>query len=427
MPDVVERVGRYRWTICALLFLATTINYMDRQVLSLLAPSLQRELHWSESDYGAIVSWFTFAYALGFLGAGRLMDRIGSRRGFAWAIVAWSVAAMGHALARGVASFSAARFALGVGESGNFPAVLKTIAEWFPQRERSLAMGIVNSGTNVGAILAPLVVPWIALTWGWRWAFVVVGALGFAWLAAWLAIYRQPGEHPRLRAAELAYIRDGAAQEPLAATPVRQLVAHRQLWAFALGKFMTDPVWWFYLFWLPKFLDEKFGVRLAAIAAPLVAIYVFADAGSIAGGWASSALIKRGWSVNAGRKITMLVAAVAIVPTMFAPQASRLWLAVAIVAVAAAAHQWWSCNIFTLPSDMFPRQAVGTVVGIGGFAGALGAVLFQRLTGMILQSNGNDYRPLFVICGLAYVSALLVIHLLAPRLTPVRLVAEEVS
>lgn len=421
MTDVAERIGRYRWTICALLFFATTINYMDRQVLGLLAPVLQRDLHWSETDYGAIVSWFTFAYALGYLGVGRLMDRIGTRRGFAWAIVVWSVAAMAHALARGVASFSAARFALGIGESGNFPAALKTIAEWFPVRERSLATGIFNSGTNVGAILTPLVVPWIALTWGWRWAFVVVGALGFLWLFVWLAVYRPPGEHPRLSAPELAYIREGApAQEPIAATPLRRVIPHRQMWAFVLGKFMTDPVWWFYLFWLPKFLDEKFGVRLTTIALPLVAIYILADVGSIAGGWVSSAFIKRGWSVNAGRKVTMLIAAVVIVPTMFAPAADRLWVAVAIVGLASAAHQWWSCNIFTLPSDMFPRQAVGTVVGIGGFAGAIGGVLFQRLTGMILESNGNNYAPIFMMCGLAYVSALLVIHLLVPRMTPVQ-------
>ncbi len=419
-PSAAERIGRYRWTICALLFFATTINYMDRQVLGILAPTLQRDLHWNEVEYGAIVSWFTFAYALGYLGVGRLMDRIGTRKGFSVSIIIWSLAAMGHALARGVASFSVARFALGLGESGNFPGALKTVAEWFPVRERSLATGIFNAGSNVGAIVAPLVVPWIALTWGWQWAFIAVGALGFLWLAAWLLIYRQPGEHPRITQRELDYIRDGmGAPEPIRTTPWQRLLPHRQMWAFALGKFMTDPVWWFYLFWLPKFLDAKFGVKLSSLALPLVAIYLMADVGSVFGGWLSGAFIKRGWSVNKGRKITMLIAALVIVPTMLAPMASRLWVAVVIVGVAASAHQWWSANIFTLPSDMFPRQAVGTVVGIGGFAGAIGGVLFQRMTGAMLQANGDNYTPVFMICAFAYVAALLVIHLLAPKLKPV--------
>lgn len=417
---VAERIGRYRWTICALLFFATTINYMDRQVLGILAPTLQREIGWTEAQYGAIVSWFTIAYALGYLGVGRLMDRVGTRKGFSLSIIVWSLAAMGHALARGVTSFGVARFALGLGESGNFPGALKTVAEWFPVRERSLATGIFNSGSNIGAIVTPLVVPWIALTWGWQWAFIAVGALGFIWLAAWLLIYRQPGEHPRISKRELDYLRDGAgAPEPIRMTPWQRLLPHRQTWAFALGKFMTDPVWWFYLFWLPKFLDVKFGVKLANVALPLVTIYLMADVGSVFGGWLSGAFIKRGWSVNAGRKTTMLIAALLIVPTLLAPMATRLWVAVLIVGVAASAHQWWSANIFTLPSDMFPRQAVGTVVGIGGFAGAIGGVLFQRLTGIILQRNGDDYTPVFLICGLAYVSALLIIHLLAPRLEPV--------
>jgi ACS family hexuronate transporter-like MFS transporter len=419
---VTARIGRYRWTICALLFFATTINYMDRQVLGILAPTLQRELGWSESQYGAIVSWFSTAYALGYLGAGRMMDRIGTRKGYSVAIIVWSLAGMGHALARGVASFSVARFALGLGESGNFPGALKTVAEWFPVRERSFATGIFNAGTNVGAILTPLVVPWIALSWGWQWAFIAVGALGFAWLAAWLLIYRPPGEHPRISQRELDHVRDGmGAPEPMRATPWRRLLPHRQTWAFALGKFMTDPVWWFYLFWLPKFLDARFGVKLSSIALPLVAIYLMADVGSVLGGWLSGAFIKRGWSVNRGRKVTMLIAALLIVPTMLAPLATHLWVAVAIVGVAASAHQWWSANIFTLPSDMFPRQAVGSVVGIGGFAGAVGGVLFQRLTGAMLQANGNNYTPVFLICALAYVAALLVIQLLAPKLKPVAL------
>jgi len=411
----LAKIGRYRWTICALLFFATTINYIDRQILGILAPVLQREVGWTEAQYGAIVSWFTLAYAVGFLGAGRIMDRIGTRAGFASAIVVWSIAAMSHALARTSAGFSAARFALGLGESGNFPGAIKTVAEWFPSRERAFATGIFNAGSNVGAILTPMLVPWIALTWGWRAAFIVTGALGFLWLIAWLAIYRRPEEHPRVGAAELAHIRSDTP-EPMSAVSWMELLRHRQTWAFAIGKFMTDPIWWFYLYWLPKFLDTRYGIKLAQVALPLIVIYLVADVGSVFGGWLSGAFIKRGWSVNAGRKVTMLIAALLIVPTMFAPTAGGLWVAVAIVSVAAAAHQWWSANIFTLTSDMFPRRALGSVVGIGGFAGAMGGFLFQRATGWVLQANGNNYIPIFIVCGLAYVSALLVIHLLAPKL-----------
>jgi MFS transporter, ACS family, aldohexuronate transporter len=411
----LAKIGRYRWTICALLFFATTINYIDRQVLGILAPTLQREIGWSEGQYGAIVSWFTLAYALGFLGAGRLMDRIGARAGFSLSIIVWSIAAMAHALARGVVGFSVARFALGIGESGNFPGAIKTVAEWFPARERAFATGIFNAGSNVGAIITPIVVPWITLTWGWRAAFVVTGALGFLWLVAWIAIYRPPQEHPRCTPAELAHIQGDAAES---STPARwsEVIRHRQTWAFALGKLMTDPIWWFYLFWLPKFLDARYGIKLAQVALPLIAIYLLADVGSVVGGWLSGALIKRGWTVNAGRKTTMLIAALMIVPTMFAPASRSLWMAVAIVGVAAAAHQWWSANLFTLSSDLLPRRAVGSVVGIGGFCGAIAGFGFQRLTGRLLESNGNNYTPIFVVCSLAYVSALLVIHLLVPTM-----------
>jgi MFS transporter, ACS family, hexuronate transporter len=409
---------RYRWVICALLFFATTINYMDRQVLGILAPTLQKDIGWSEAQYGAIVSWFTLAYAIGYLGAGRLMDKIGTRLGFAVSIVIWSLAAIAHSFARTVTGFGLARAALGVGESGNFPASIKTVAEWFPVRERALATGIFNAGSNIGAIVTPLVVPWIALTWGWRAAFIATGALGFVWLLFWLPIYRPPQEHPKVSAAELALIRSDP-QESIAPAKWSTLLKHRQTWAYAIGKFMTDPIWWFYLFWLPKFLDARYGIKLASVALPLIVIYVMADVGSVFGGWLSGALIKRRWSVNAARKTTMLIAAVAILPTMFAPAANALWLSVTIVGVAALAHQWWSANIFTLASDMFPRRSLGTVVGIGGFAGAMGGVLFQRATGVVLQSNGDDYTPIFIVCGLAYVSALLIIHLLVPRVQQV--------
>jgi MFS transporter, ACS family, hexuronate transporter len=406
-----------RWTIVALLFFATTINYIDRQVLGILAPTLQRELQWSEADYGAIVSWFSFAYGAGLLLVGRVLDRIGVRTGFSFAIVVWSLAAMGHALARTVGGFSFARAALGIGEAGNFPGAVKAVAEWFPKKERALATGIFNAGSNVGAIVAPIVVPWIALTWGWRWAFIATGAIGFLWLLFWLPTYRDPVNHPGVSPAELAHIRSDPT-ESTAPIPWASLLRHRQTWAFIVGKSMTDPVWLFYLFWLPKFLDTNWGVRLSGLAAPLVAIYVLADVGSVGGGWFSSRLISGGWSVNRSRKTAMAVAAVLILPTLFAPFARNLWVAVAIVSVAAAAHQWWSCNLFTSVSDMFPRRAVASVVGIGGFVGAMSAMGFQRLTGYILEATGSNYRIIFVICAIVYVGALALFHLLVPRMAP---------
>jgi ACS family hexuronate transporter-like MFS transporter len=416
----VERVGKYRWTICALLFFATTINYIDRQVLGILAPTLQKDLGWSETDYAALVSWFTAAYALGFLFAGRLLDKIGTRLGYALSITVWSIAAMATSLARSAFQFSLARFALGLGESGNFPSAIKTVAEWFPARERALATGIFNAGTNVGAIITPIVVPWIALTFSWRLAFVWTGLLSATWLTFWLIIYRPPQLHPRVSPGELALIQ-GERPDPSVHIRWLELLRHKQTWAFALGKGITDPVWWFYLFWLPKFLDARYGIKLASVMMPLVVIYLLADFGSIFGGWLSGAFIKRGWTVNAGRKTTMLIAALLILPTMLAPTVSSMWIAVVIVGVAAAAHQWWSANIFTLASDLFPRRAVGSVVGIGGFFGAVTGFAFQRLTGWLLQNNGNHYTPVFLMCGFAYVTALLVVHVLSPRLKPAAL------
>jgi len=419
-PDsTAGRRSGYRWTILALLFFATTINYIDRQVLGILAPTLQKDLGWSETDYGAIVSWFSLMYGIGMLGMGRLLDAIGTRKGFAFAIVAWSLAAMAHALARTAAGFSAARAFLGLGESGNFPASVKTVSEWFPKGERALAVGIFNAGSNVGAVVAPLTVPWIALTWGWRAAFIATGAIGFVWLFFWLAIYRSPEEHPKVSPAELEYIRSDR-EVPVEKIPWLQLLGYRQTWAFLIGKALTDPVWLFYLFWLPKFLDAGYGVKLAGLAAPLIAIYVFADVGSVAGGWFSGMLIRRGFTVNRARKTAMLIAALLIVPTLLAPKAPTMWSAVALVSVAAAAHQWWSANLFTTVSDMFPRAAVGSVVGIGGFAGAMAGFLFQRSTGKILEATGGKYGIVFLICGIAYVGAWVIIQLLVPRMDPVK-------
>ena len=412
-------VGRYRWAVCALLFFATTINYIDRQVLGILAPDLQKSIGWSEVEYGYIVTAFTGAYALGLLLTGRLLDRIGTRLGFAIAIVLWSVAAMGHGLARTVLGFGIARFLLGLGEAANFPASIKTVAEWFPRKERAFATGIFNAGSNVGPIVVPLTVPWIAVTYGWPWAFVLTGALGFAWLVVWLAIYRSPETHPHVTPEELAYIR---SDPPESVAPVSWLLllGHRQTWAFALGKLMTDPIWWFYLYWLPKFLNEKHGLDLSHVGPPLIAIYLIADVGSVGGGWLSSTLIKRGFTVNAGRKTTMLVCALAVMPIVFASQVRSLWGAVALIGLATAAHQGWSANIFTTASDMFPKRAVGSVVGIGGMAGAVGGMFTATAVGYILQWTGSYVWP-FVIAGSAYLLALGVIQLLAPTLEPVKL------
>lgn len=412
---------RYRWTICALLFVVTTINYMDRQVLSILAPTLQRELSWSESDYASVVYSFTLVYAFGFLVAGRWLDRVGVRTGFATAVVVWSLAAIGTALARTTAAFAAARALLGLGESANFPGAIKSVGEWFPKDERALATGIFNAGTNTGAILTPLVVPWIALTWGWRWAFVIVGSLGFLWLLLWLALYRDPTLKSE-PSESLPFKGSASSGAPLGVTtPWLSLLTYRQTWAIVAGKFLADPVWWFYLYWLPKFLDTTYGVKLAQVALPLIAVYLIADVGSIGGGWLSSGLLKRGWTTNRARKTAMLLMALTIVPTALAPRAGSMWTAILIVSLAAAAHQGWSANVYTLASDMFPPNAVASVSGIGGFAGAMGGVLFQFLTGRILDATGGNYASIFLVCGFAYVTAWTIIHLLAPRLEPARL------
>jgi ACS family hexuronate transporter-like MFS transporter len=434
----VAAVGYRRWVICALLFFAATINYVDRQVIGLLKPTLQAQFGWSEIDYADIVLAFQLAYAVGFLLAGRLMDRLGVRVGFALAIIVWSLAAMAHAEAEAfggiasavlaiagltysvsVAGFIFARFALGLGESGNFPAAIKVVAEWFPKRERALATGLFNSGTNVGALITPLVVPWITIAWGWYWAFVATGALGFLWLAWWWISYRPPESHPRVSASELAYIRSDPP-EPMVRVPWSTLLKHRQTWAFAIGKFLTDPVWWLYLFWIPDFLNRNHGLDLTSLGPPLVAIYLVADVGSIGGGWLSSTLMKRGISLNAARKTAMLTCAIAVLPIAFAAGARELWVAVAIISLAAAAHQGWSANLFTLASDTFPRHAVGSVVGLGGMAGAVGGMLIAKLTGYILEATGS-YVPVFLIAASAYLVGLAVIHALVPRLEPARL------
>jgi ACS family hexuronate transporter-like MFS transporter len=453
--EVVTRIGKRRWVICTLLFFAATINYVDRQVIGILKPTLQTEFGWTELDYSWIVFSFQTAYAIGLLFVGKLMDRIGTKIGFALAIIVWSIAAISHAWAVGIGTaasplvelvvhtivgafnaisslfgaapwsftlsvsvvgFMVARFLLGLGEAGNFPASIKTVAEWFPKKERALSTGIFNAGTNVGALATPLLVPIIVLTWGWYEAFIITGILGFIWLAFWLLIYKRPEEDTRLSKAELEYIQSDPA-EPTARVPWSRLFPHRQTWAFAIGKFLTDPIWWVYLFWLPDFLNKQHGLDLKNFGLPLAVIYIIADVGSIGGGYISGALIKRGWTINKSRKTAMLICALAVVPIIFASITSSLWLAVVLIGIAAAAHQGWSANIFTISSDMFPKQAVGSVVGIGGMLGAVGGMIIAPLVGYILQTTGS-YVPIFIIAASAYLVALLIIHLLAPRLEP---------
>jgi len=415
------RMTRHRWAICALLFFATTINYVDRQVIGILKPTLTAEFGWSETDYADIVFWFQAAYALGLLLVGRLIDRVGVKWGYALAVAVWSLFGMAHAAAFSIATFAMARFGLGLGEAGNFPAAVRTTADWFPKKERAFATGIFNSGSNVGAILTPLLVPIIVidLALGWQGAFLITGALGFGWLIAWWLIYREPEGNARVNAAELAHIRSDPV-EPTTPIAWGELLRHRQTWAFAMGKFLTDPIWWFFLFWLPDFFGKNYGLDLKTFGPALIAIYLMADVGSIAGGWFSSFLIKRGWSVNAGRKSAMLVCALCVLPVSLAIYAENLAIAVGIIGLAAAAHQGWSANLFTLASDLMPRRAVASVVGLGGMAGAVGGMMMAKYAGYVLENVGS-YTPIFLLIGSMYLIALAVIHVLVPRLEPARI------
>lgn len=414
-----ERVGRFRWVICALLFAATALNYVDRQIIGILQPTLARQFHWSEIDYSNIVFWFQFAYAVGYIAFGKLIDRIGARAGYAIAVGIWTVAHVAHAWASSLTDFMMARFAIGLGESGNFPAALKAVAEWFPKRERALATGIFNAGTNIGAIITPLIVPVITLTLGWRAAFLITGSFTVVWLVVWLAVYRPPRGHPRVGAAELALI-ESDPPDPVVSVSWTRLLRQRETWAYALGRFLIDPVWWMWLFWLPDFLVRRHHLDLKTFGPPLVAIYVVSDLGSIAGGWMSSRLLHAGFSLNAARKSAMLLCAVLVLPVFWVAYVNALWGAVAIVGVAAAAHQGFSCNLFTLPSDVFPRRAVGSLVGIGGTAGAIGGMLLTKYAGWVLDRLGT-FKPIFAYAGCAYLLALLVVHLLSPRLAPARI------
>ncbi|HKF24318.1 MAG TPA: MFS transporter [Candidatus Acidoferrum sp.] len=411
--------GRFRWVICAVLFFGITKNYMDRQVLGVLKITLQQEFGWNEIDYGNLVFVFQAAYAVGMLAMGKFIDRAGTRLGYGIAMVFWSLAAMAHALCGSLLSFSAARAALGLGESGAFPASIKTVAEWFPRKERALATGVFNAGTNVGAIVTPLLVPWLTLRYGWRWAFLATGAVGVLWFVVWMAVYRKPENHPYCSAEELAYIRSDSAA-PAESVPWLQLLAYRQTWAFALTKFLTDPIWWFYLFWVPGFLQRKHGLDLSHVGLPLVTIYLISDAGSIAGGWLSSSMMKRGYSANFARKIAMLLCAVCVVPIVYAYRGHGLWTNVFLIALAAAAHQGFSANLYTTASDMFPNSAVASVIGIGGMAGGIGGMLIAKVVGYVLEATGSYFVP-FVVAGSAYLLAVALMQAIVPRLQPVNL------
>ena len=437
-------VGWTRWGICALLFFATALNYIDRQVIGILKPELAKHLGWNEIDYSNIVFAFQIAYAFGYAGAGRLIDRIGVRLGYALAVFFWSLAAMAHALNQfippeaklgdwlssasqatqswllvipvTVLGFSAARFALGLAEGGNFPAAIKTVSEWFPMKERALATGIFNAGSNVGALAAPLLVPWLTVKFGWPMAFLVTGTLGFVWLVAWQFYYRSPEKHPRLSARELAYIRSDPP-DPIIKIPWLVLLQYRQTWAFVVGMLLSSPIWWFWLYWIPDFLHKQHGLNLIQLGPPLVVIYLMADVGSIAGGWFSSWLIKCGWTVNAARKTAMLACALCVVPVFVASSTSHLWVATLLIGLAASAPQGFSANLYTLVSDTAPRQVVSSIVGIGGMAGAIGGMFIAKLAGYILEWTGQ-YHILFAIAAGIYLVDVLIIHVINPRLEP---------
>ena len=434
-------IGKFRWTICSLLFFATTINYLDRAVISLLKSTLTDQLHWDDADYTNVEIAFKISYAIGLLGAGRLIDKLGTRIGYALATGIWSVAAVGHALVNSVFGFGVARSALGVSEAGNFPAAIKTVAEWFPRKERALATGIFNSGANVGAIIAPLTVPYIALHWGWKWAFVITGALGFIWLIFWFLLYEVPAKHKKLSAEELNYINDDPTETPAEAAADKasdtgqklswiKLLGFRQTWAFAIGKLLTDPIWWFYLFWLPDFLESQYGLKGTAVSLPVAVVYTMSTVGSIWGGWLPMSFINRGMPVFKARKTSMFIYSLFVLPIVFAQLAGsvNMWLAVVVIGVAASAHQVWSANIFTTVSDMFPKKATGSVTGIGGMAGAVGGILLSALVqkNLFVQYRAMHkievaYYIMFAVCGGAYLLAWLIMHLLAPKMTRVRL------
>lgn len=426
---MVNQKSNFRWTVVALLFFATTINYLDRQVLGLLKPTLEVEFAWTETDYSHIVMAFSAAYAIGLLGFGRIVDRIGTKIGYTVSIIFWSIAAIFHAAAKGTFGFGVARAALGLGEAGNFPVAIKAIAEWFPKKERALATGIFNSGANIGAVVAPIMVPWILGTYGWQEAFIITGAVGFIWLAFWWFMYEIPARKKNISKAEFDHIHSDNEETELNSTPISwlKLFSIRQTWAFIFGKFLTDPIWWFFLFWLPSYFASTFALDLKKPSPHLAILYTATTIGSIGGGYLSGYFIKKGWPIFKARKTAMLLFAIAVVPIVAAQYCTDIWQAVALISLAAAAHQAWSANIFTTASDMFPKKAVSSVVGIGGMAGSVGGILFPLFVGIVLDSAkaaGNintGYNLLFIVCGLSYLLAWFIMHLFAPKMEKVNI------
>jgi ACS family hexuronate transporter-like MFS transporter len=430
-------IGKYRWTICSLVFFATTINYLDRAVISLLKSTLTVEMNWNDGDYANIEIAFKISYAIGLLLAGKFIDSIGTKKGYAWATGLWSVSAVAHAFASSVFGFGVARAALGVTEAGNFPAAIKTVAEWFPKKERALATGIFNSGANIGAIIAPLTVPFIAVTIGWQWAFILTGILGFIWLFFWMRSYYKPANHPKLSKEEFDYIHGDIDEQPDLVETKKQpftwlrLMKYRQTWAFSIGKFLTDPIWWFYLFWLPDFLESEYHLKGTAIALPVALVYTISTFGSVGGGWLPLYLIKKNWTVFKARKSSMLFYAFFVLPILFAQILGQvnMWLAVIVIGLAAAAHQAWSANIFTTVSDMFPKRAIGSVTGIGGMFGAIGGILlsfFVQKNLFVHYRSINQieiaYYIMFLVCGLSYLIAWVIMHFLVPK---VKVIADQ--
>lgn len=421
-----QKASNYRWTICFLLLAAMAINYVHRQTLGLLKNDLQHVFHWDENGYANVVFWFQAAYAIGYVSFGRIIDKIGAKAGYAIAFTLWTLAHTFTGFASNIVQFTIARVALGLGEAGSFPASLKAIAEWFPQKERAAAAGVFNAGSNIGAIVAPLVVPLLTLTFGWQSAFFVTGLASMAWLIAWQLIYKHPIKAKQVNAQELALIQSDPA-DTSEKTPWVKLLFVKETWAYAIAKFLIDPIWWFYLFWLPDFLSKNYhfdlkssSVAWFAIGLPLVVIYLISDIGSVIGGFVSSTLIKNGLSVNRARKITLLIFALCVLPIFFVTQVSNMWAAVLIIGIATASHQAFSANIYTLPSDMFPRSAVASVIGIGGMVGAIGGMIFSKTVGAILQATGS-YHILFIIAGSVYILALIVVQILSPKLEQAKL------
>ncbi|MBI5942342.1 MAG: MFS transporter [Caulobacterales bacterium] len=410
------RMSRRRWVICGLLFTAVVINYVDRQMLGVLKPAMSKELGWSEQNYADIVFYFQAAYALSYLAFGAIVDRVGAKIGYGVAFLLWQLAHIAHGFASGLGSFFAVRVALGIGEGGNFPGGIKAVTDWFPKKERALATGIFNAGSNIGAVITPIIAPAIMVLWGWQAAFIATGVVGMLWLVAWVVVYKNPRDDKKVNAAELAHIeQDPADTEKKVGWLV--VLGKKETWAYAIGKFLIDPVWWMLLFWLPDFFNKTFELKTTDILymTALAVVYLISDVGSVGGGWMSSRFMKMGWSINRARKMTMLVLAVCALPYLLVTHVHNLWGAILIVGWLAAVHQAFSANLYTLPGDVFPRKAVGSVIGIGGMVGGIGGMIMAKGVGKALSTT-LGYPAIFAVCAFIYLAAILAVHLLSPKM-----------